>query len=144
MITLKAWNAVLTAMCELNPYGKKLSPETIQLSYAILPAKGKEELNDGMLTYALQQHAMDPSPDKELPIDKQLLSHVYRMENEFPNFNWGLKLDLKERMAQANVFHGQPLSPYQLGEDFHKPDLEPCLPLGQLIEMMGAATDDAA
>ena len=140
MISLKAWTRVLTAMCELNPYGKKLSPETIQLSYGILPQKVKEELTDGMLTYALQQHAMDPSPDKELPIDKQLLSHVYRMENEFPNFNWGLKLDLKERMAQANVFHGQPLSPYQLGEDQHKPDLEPATPLGLLI----GGLDDAA
>ena len=140
----QTFQTVMTAMTESNPYGKKLSPETIALLWTALGSKVQQEVTDDMLVYAFQQHSKDPNPDKELQLHLQLFSHIYRMENEAPNFRWGLKEDLKDRMARPDVFHGQRLSPYQLGEDLHKPDLEPCLPLGQLIGLMGASVDEQA
>ena len=140
MITADFWAKALTAAVQLNPYGKKLDDSTLELSYLLIPEKVKQEVSDEMLLYALMQHKLNPNPDKELGPDEQLFSHIYRMRDERPCFAWGLKEDLPARMANRNVFHGQPLSGYQLGQDQHKPDLEPVTPLGLLI----GGLDDAA
>ena len=117
MLSSKTFAAVLTAATELDPYGKRLSSETVGMAYLTLPDIVKEKVSDEMFVYALKQHRLDPSPNKDLPLDLQLLRHVFRCEDGSPNFLWGIKEDLPVRMSNAAVFHGQPNSPYLLGED---------------------------
>ena len=136
----ETYKTVLRAASAFNPYGKKLSDEDLLISWITLCPRVQDEVTDEMWLYALQQHRMDPGPDKELAIDMQLLKHVYRCENGAPNFNWGLKQDLPQRMANRAVLHGQPKSPYELGEDLNRPTEERIAPNGvlRLIER-GAA-----
>ena len=127
MLSAQTFSAVLQTATELDPYGKRLSDTTIQMAFLTLPEKVKERVTDQMWVYALQQHRMDPAPDKELPLDMQLLKHLWKCENGAPCLRWGPKEDLAQRMALPGQFHGQPKSPYELGEDLgHKePQLAP-------------------
>jgi hypothetical protein len=36
----------------------------------------------------------------------QLLRYLYRIRDGMPAFDWGLKLDLPQRIANGGVFHG--------------------------------------
>ena len=108
---------VLRAASALNPYGKKLTDDDLLITWMTLAPRVQQEVTDEMWLYALQQHRMDPAPDKEMPLDMQLLKHVWKCENGAPCLRWGLKTDLPERMALPGQFHGQPKSPYELGED---------------------------
>jgi hypothetical protein len=62
-----------------------------------------------MWAYAVQQRLMDPAPDDKLPIFQQVLRHLYRLRDGMPEFAWGLREDLSERMASPHCFH--PLTP---------------------------------
>jgi hypothetical protein len=113
----ETFQRVLRAASALNPYGKKLTDDDLLISWMTLSPRVQQEVTDQMWLYALQQHRMDPSPDKELPLDMQLLKHLWKCENGAPCLRWGPKEDLPQRMASAGQFHGQPKSPYELGED---------------------------
>lgn len=105
----------LQALADALPYGKQMSREGLLLCWQTMPAKVKAETTNAMWTYAAGQYVLDPDRPKETPVFLALLRYLYRLENDQPNFAWGLKADLPERMAQPDVFHGQPLAPYQLG-----------------------------
>ncbi len=113
----KTYQAVLRAASALDPFGKKFNDEDLLIAWMTIAPKVQKEVTDEMWLYALQQHRMNPAPDKGLPLDMQLLKHVFKCENGTPNFSWGLKKDLPQRMANAGTFHGQSKSPYELGED---------------------------
>ena len=140
MLTASTFAAVISAATELDPYGKKLSKETISLAYLTLPDQVKDEISDEMFMYAFKQHRLDPEPDKSLNIEQQLLQHLYRCENGAPNFGWGLRKDLPNRMAAAHAFHGQTKSPYELGEDLgqSEPRFAPSGVLAQLAQLPGS------
>lgn len=127
MLSAQTFSAVLQTATELDPYGKKLSDQTITMAYLTLPEVVKQRVTDEMWVYALKQHRMDPAPDKDLSLDMQLLKHLYRCENGAPCLRWGLKADLAERMSNPDRLHGQPKSPYELGEDLGRkePQLAP-------------------
>ena len=127
MLSAQTFSAVLQTATELDPYGKKLSDQTVTMAYLTLPEKVKERVTDDMLVFALKQHRLDPAPDKELPLDMQLLKHIWKCENGAPCLRWGPKEDLPQRMALPGQFHGQPKSPYELGEDLgnKEPQLAP-------------------
>lgn len=57
------------------------------------------------LGYAAAQLLLDPDPPKELPVHLALLRYLYRLENGTPNFRWGLKGDLEQRMLKPSEFH---------------------------------------
>jgi hypothetical protein len=95
----------LRALSALLPYGKKISDEDASLAWALLPESVKTNVTDEMWMYACAQRRMDPSPDKELSLDIQLLRYVYRVRDGQPAFDWGLKTDLPQRMAMGGQFH---------------------------------------
>lgn len=95
----------LRALSALLPYGKKISDEEALFTWAMLPESVKVSVTDEMWVYACAQRRIDPSPDKELPLDIQLLRYVYRVRDGQPAFDWGLKTDLSQRMAMGGRFH---------------------------------------
>jgi hypothetical protein len=95
----------LRALSSLLPYGKKITDEEALFTWAMLPESVKVSVTDEMWVYACAQRRMDPNPDKELPLDIQLLRYVYRVRDGQPAFDWGLKQDLPQRMAMGGQFH---------------------------------------
>ena len=106
MLSAQTFSAVLQTATELDPYGKKLSDQTITMAYLTLPEVVKQRVTDEMWVYALKQHRMDPAPDKDLSLDMQLLKHLYRCENGRPNLAWGIKPQLMEVMSAERMLEG--------------------------------------
>lgn len=140
MLSGKTFEAVLKAATELDPYGKKLSDETIAMAFLTLPEVVKQRVSDEMFVYCLRQHQLAPTDRSELTLIQQLLQHVFRCENGAPNYSWGLKADLPSRMASPGVFHGQPKSAYELGEDH--PQYEPRFAPNGVLAQLGASNDN--
>jgi hypothetical protein len=105
MITADFFNSTITCLSEVLPFGKRLSVEAAGILWITFPAAAKADLTPGMLQFAVTQRLLDPDPPKEVPIHIGLLRYCYRLENGTPNVAWGLKADLRERMARPDVFH---------------------------------------
>ena len=101
----KVFETSLRALSALMPYGKKMTDEEIQFIWMILPASVKKTVTDEMWGYACMQRRLDPNPNKELSLDFQILSYVYRCRDSQPAFDWGLKQDLAQRMELPGQFH---------------------------------------
>jgi len=101
----KVFEVSLRALSALMPYGKKMTDEEVQFIWMLLPQVVKDTVTDDMWGYACTQRRLDPSPNKELSLDLQLLSYVYRQRDGIPAFDWGLKPDLPQRMALSAQFH---------------------------------------
>jgi hypothetical protein len=95
----------LRALSALLPYGKKITDEEALFTWAMLPESVKTTVTDEMWVFACAQRRIDPNPNKELPLDIQLLRYVYRVRDGQPAFDWGLKADLPQRMALGGQFH---------------------------------------
>lgn len=104
----------MQALADALPYGKQMSREGLMLCWQTIPAKVKDETTNAMWTYAAGQYILDPDRPKEMPIFLAMLRYLYRLESGQPNFVWGLKPSLPQRMAQPDRFHAEPLAPYQL------------------------------
>lgn len=111
--------SVLEGLSAVLPFAKPQNPAAALLVWASFPAEAKAQLTPDMLVYAATQRLMDPDPPKETPLHIQLLRYVYRLENGQPNFGWGLKLDLPQRMANASQFHEAPQAPYLMPAEDH-------------------------
>jgi len=96
----------LRSLAASLPYGKRLEDDEAKFLWLTLPQTVKETVTDEMWAYAIAQRRMDPAPDKELSIEMQLLRYLYRVRDGMPAFDWGLKLDLPQRIANGGVFHG--------------------------------------
>ena len=101
----KVFETSLRALSALMPYGKKMTDEEIQFIWMILPASVKQTVTDEMWGFACMQRRLDPNPNKELSLDLQILSYVYRRRDGQPAFDWGLKQDLSQRMELPSQFH---------------------------------------
>jgi hypothetical protein len=104
-LSFEHFRQTLTGLSSVLPFSKLLGEEAWLLLWLTFPDHAKQHLTPAMWTYAAGQRLMDPEPAKELPIHLQLLRYLYRLENGMPNFTWGLKLDLPQRMAQLGTFH---------------------------------------
>jgi len=114
---LKTYQLGLRAVANVTPYAKRISDEEIAFLYMSTPSKIKDAVSDEMWVYAVSQYRMDPNPSKEMPLDQQLLSYVFRKRDGRPAFDWGIKEDLAERMATSHQFHDQPsIQPSRLPE----------------------------
>tara|TARA_R100001463_G_scaffold47699_4_gene96733 strand:+ start:116 stop:508 length:393 start_codon:yes stop_codon:yes gene_type:complete len=100
----------LKSVAAITPYAKKLSDDEIGFLFLTMPKAVKDAVTDEMWAYACSQYRLDPSPDKEMPLDQQLLSYVFRTRSGRPALEWGIKEDLPQRMASADRFHSQPLT----------------------------------
>jgi hypothetical protein len=99
----------LRTLCAQLPYGKTPKEDELCFLWSVIPKSVTGQVTDGMWLYAVQQRLIDPAPDDKLPIFQQVLRHLYRLRDGMPEFAWGLREDLSERMASAERFH--PLTP---------------------------------
>jgi hypothetical protein len=95
----------LRTLCAQLPYGKNPKDDELKFLWALLPDSITGQITDQMWAYAVQQRLMDPAPDDKLPIFQQVLRHLYRLRDGMPEFAWGLREDLPERMASPHRFH---------------------------------------
>ena len=110
-ITAKDFAGAVGAISELLPYAKRPSVDAQLLLWTTLPIQVQQELSSHHLAYASSQLLLDPARPQELAIPVALLRYLYRLENGLPNFNWGLRPDLAQRMARTGF---QPLPSSQL------------------------------
>jgi len=101
----------LRAIASITPYAKKISDDEIAFLYMTIPSAIKRAVTDEMFVYACAQYRMDPSPNKDLPLDQQLLSYLYRLRDSRPAFDWGFKQDLNNRMLNGDRFHAEAVQP---------------------------------
>lgn len=116
MLNQRHFAGTLQAIAETLPFGKQVGAAGLLLAWQTIPAQAKRELTDAQWTYAAGQYVLDPERPREMPVFLALLRYLYRCENGQPNYAWGLKPDLAERMARPDVFHPQPAAPYLQGE----------------------------
>lgn len=95
----------LRSLAAALPYGKRLEDDEAKFLWLTLPQTVKDTVTDQMWAYAIAQRRMDPAPDKELSIEMQLLRYLFRIRDGMPAFDWGLKPDLAQRIANGAVFH---------------------------------------
>lgn len=95
----------LRTLCAQLPYGKNPKDDELSCLWSVIPKSATAQITDEMWLYAVQQRLMDPAPDDKLPIFQQVLRHLYRLRDGMPEFEWGLRPDLTERMANAHRFH---------------------------------------
>lgn len=98
-ITAKDFAGAVAAISELLPYAKRPSPDAQLLLWTTLPNQVQQDLTSHHLAYACAQLLLDPARPQELAIPVALLRYLYRLENGLPNFSWGLRPDLAQRMA---------------------------------------------
>jgi hypothetical protein len=103
-LTFESFSHPLEALNAVLPFAKPINEGAWMLLWGTFPQHAKQHVTPAMWAYAAGQRLMDPDPAKGLPIHLQLLRYLYRLENGMPNFDWGLKLDLAERMALPDVF----------------------------------------
>jgi hypothetical protein len=108
-ITPSDYFDTLDVLAELMPFLCRPSAPALELIWATLPAEVANELTVQHLLYAAAQFLQDPRRPTELPTHLALLRYLYRLENGLPNFAWGLRQDLSERMARPG-FHPLPAS----------------------------------
>jgi hypothetical protein len=115
-ITAKDFAGAVGAISELLPYAKRPSVDAQLLLWTTPPVQVQQELSSHHLAYASAQLLLDPARPQELAIPVALLRYLYRLENGLPNFNWGLRPDLAQRMAGTGF---QPLPSSQLELEAH-------------------------
>ena len=59
---------------------------------------------------------------EDLAVHVSMLRYLFRLENDMPNYSWGLKTDLEHRMMHGHKFNPQPTKPY-LEAETKKPEL---------------------
>ena len=119
----KVFTQVLKTTYKISPYGKSLDSNDLATLWLTLPELVKDVVTDQMWAYASNQYLMDPKPSKDLAVHISMLRYLFRLENEMPNYSWGLKQDLEHRMKMGHKFNPQAKSPYLKGEDLKKPEL---------------------
>ena len=100
---------LLDALAELVPFVQRPSTNALALLWATIPQEVEQELTPRHLTYAAEQFVQDPVRPVDLPTHLALFRYLYRLENDLPNFRWGLRQDLPTRMATQG-FHPLPAS----------------------------------
>jgi len=120
----KVFTQVLKTTYKISPYGKTLDENDLATLWLMLDPIIISSVTDEMWAYAANQYLLDPKPSKDLAVHIAMLRYLFRNENGMPNYTWGLKDDLSERMANGHRFNPQPTSPYLAGNDQKK---EPAL-----------------
>lgn len=118
----KVFTQVLKTTYKISPYGKSLDSDDLATLWLTLPQLVKDVVTDQMWAYASHQYVMDPKPSKDLAVHVSMLRYLFRLENDMPNYSWGLKTDLEHRMKHAHKFNPQPTKPY-LEPETKKPEL---------------------
>ena len=109
-LTYDSFSQTLEALNSVLPFAKAINPQAWLLLWGTFPDHAKQHVTPAMWAYAAGQRLMDPAPAKELAIHFQLLRYIYRLENGMPNYQWGIKEDIQQRMACPELFNPEPRS----------------------------------
>lgn len=109
MLDSTHFGATLVGATSLLPFGKTLDEPALLLAWQTFPAAAKAQLTNEQWTYAIGQYLLDPDRPREQPIHLAALRYVFRLENGTPNFTWGLRGDLQQRMANPGQFQPLPI-----------------------------------
>jgi hypothetical protein len=105
----------LAALHRVTPFAAKITEEDAGFVFLCLPKEVSKGITDEQWTWACAQFMADPNKPKDLELWKAVCRYLFRLENDLPNFSWGLKADLDQRMLQSG-FVPQTQSEYQLGD----------------------------
>jgi len=109
-LTFETFSHPLEALNAVLPFAKAINEGAWMLLWGTFPQHAKQHVTPAMWAYAAGQRLLDPAPAKELAIHLQLLRYIYRLENGMPNFAWGIKEDIQQRMACPELFNPEPRS----------------------------------
>lgn len=113
-MNFKSFKLGLAAINSQLPYGKKPTEDELMFLWSILPSRVTDEISEQMWLYACQQRLLDPEPNDKLPVFQQVLRYLYRLRDGVPAYDWGLRDDLPQRLANAHSFQpleAQPIAP---------------------------------
>ena len=117
MITLEEFQVAITALQQLMPMGKPLSPPALVLAWDTFPPAAKNQLTSESLDFAVRQRVMDPDPPKEQALHIALLRYVFPIKRTVKRergqdvncdevlLEGGPRADLAQRMANPNRWH---------------------------------------
>ena len=99
---LKTFQLGMRTIAGAMPYGKKLQDDELGFLYLTLPEQVKQQVTDTMWAYACSKTLTETDPNKEIPLHMRVLTHVYRIENGSPNFDWGFKDEVKPLLPSSS------------------------------------------
>ena len=102
-MTPEAFSIGLRTLSTATPYMRTLTEDEVKCLWMLLDQSVKEAVPDRAWFWAIKIRMSERSQDQELPIHYQVLRHVFRCENGQPNFQWGLKADLANRMKLCST-----------------------------------------
>ena len=105
----------LAVLHRMTPYAAKISEEDAGFVFVCAPSQLRTQVTDAQWQWACAQFMSDPKPPKDMEVWKAVCRYLFRLENDQPNFRWGLKADLDQRMLKPG-FVPQTQSEYQLGD----------------------------
>ena len=113
----EAFSLGLRVITASIPYMKKLGEDEIKGLWFLLDDQIKRDVPDEAWLWAVKIRLSERSADKDQPITWQVLRHLYRLENGTPNFRWGLKEDLKERISLCSTYADIDRRAFDIGHD---------------------------
>jgi hypothetical protein len=102
-MTPEAFSIGLRTLSTATPYMRTLTEDEVKCLWMLLDQSVKEAVPDRAWFWAIKIRMSERSQDQELPIHYQVLRHVFRCENGQPNFRWGLKADLVQRIELCST-----------------------------------------
>ena len=95
----KVFTLGLRAITSVTQYAKKIDDDSANFIWLTLDQQVKQEVTDEMWVWAVKK-TMETwnNVDHDPPLHIIVLSKLYRECNGMPEFDWGLKPDLNDRM----------------------------------------------
>jgi hypothetical protein len=102
---------------------RTITEDELKCLWMLLDETVRDGVTDEQWFWAIKIRMSERSEDQQLPIHYQVLRHLFRLENGQPNFQWGLKADLAERMSLCST-HAEVQKLEQQAQQPNRPRLE--------------------
>lgn len=93
----------LRTLSTVTPYMRTITEDELKCLWMLLDQAVRDGVTDEQWFWAIKIRMSERSEDQQLPVHYQVLRHLFRCENGQPNFGWGLKADLAERMKLCST-----------------------------------------
>ena len=97
---LKTFQLGMRAITGVMPYAKKMQDDELSFLFLLLPEQVRADVSDSMWAAAISKY-MEEKPSDDIAVHMKILSYVYRNENGKPNFDWGMKDEIKALLDSA-------------------------------------------
>ena len=98
---LQTFQLGMRAITGVMPYAKKMQDDELSFLFLLLPEKVRADVSDSMWAAAISKYIED-KPSDDIAVHMKILSYVYRVENGSPNFNWGMKDEVKGMLPPSS------------------------------------------